>query len=87
MFEIFDTPECWIQILKGMLYMHIHQRTYTHYSAGVGRTGTLITIDRVLDQLQKERVVDIAGTICHLRTQRMKMVQNVVCTYNISRVQ
>ena len=48
-------------------------------SAGVGRTGTLITIDRVLDQIEKEKVVDIAGVIQHLRHQRMKMVQNVVC--------
>ena len=55
---------------------------HTHCSAGVGRTGTLITIDRVLDQLQKESVVDIAGTICSLRIQRMKMVQNLVCMYN-----
>ena len=47
-------------------------------SAGVGRTGTLITIDRVLDQIQKERMVDIAGVIQHLRQQRMKMVQNAV---------
>ena len=48
-------------------------------SAGVGRTGTLITIDRVLDQIEKEKVVDIAGVIQHLRHQRMKMVQNAVC--------
>ena len=49
-------------------------------SAGVGRTGTLITIDCVLEQLQEEKVVDIAGIIIHLRTQRMKMVQSVVST-------
>ena len=49
-------------------------------SAGVGRTGTLITIDRVLEQIEKEKVVDIAGTIEHLRNQRMKMVQSPVCT-------
>ena len=44
----------------------------------MGRTGTLITIDRVLDQIQLEKVVDIAGTVRHLRSQRMKMVQNLV---------
>ena len=51
------------------------------YSAGVGRTGTLITIDCVLEQLQEEKVVDIAGIIIHLRTQRMKMVQSVVSSF------
>ena len=38
-------------------------------SAGIGRTGTLIAIDCVLDQLQEEKVVDIAGVLIHLRTQ------------------
>ena len=51
------------------------------YSAGVGRTGTLITIDCVLEQLQEEKVVDIAGIIIHLRTQRMKMVQSLVSSF------
>ena len=47
----------------------------------MGRTGTLITIDCVLEQLQEEeKVVDIAGVIIHLRTQRMKMVQSLVST-------
>ena len=52
-----------------------------HYSAGVGRTGTLIAIDCVLDQIQEERVVDIAGVIKHLRNHRMKMVQSPVCQH------
>ena len=46
------------------------------HSAGVG---TLITIDCVLEQLQEEKVVDIAGVIIHLRTQRMKLVESLVC--------
>ena len=52
---------------------------YTHAcSAGVGRTGTLICIDNVLEQIKKENKVDIAGTINKLRHQRMKMVQTPV---------
>ena len=50
------------------------------YSAGVGRTGTLITIDCVLEQLGEEKVVDIAGVIIHLCTQRMKLVESLVRT-------
>ena len=47
-------------------------------SAGVGRTGTFICIDSVLEQIKKEQVVDIAGAINKMRHQRMKMVQNEV---------
>ena len=47
-------------------------------SAGVGRTGTFITIDHVLTQVEKEGVVDIPGVIQNIRQQRMCMVQTVV---------
>ena len=51
-------------------------------SAGVGRTGTFICIDNVLEQVKKEKVVDIAGTVNKMRHQRMKMVQtSVSCTF------
>ncbi|CAI8052760.1 Receptor-type tyrosine-protein phosphatase alpha [Geodia barretti] len=48
-----------------------------HCSAGVGRTGTFITIDHVLEQVGKENVVDIPGVINKIRHQRMKLVQTV----------
>ena len=47
-------------------------------SAGVGRTGTFICIDNVLEQIKKEKVVDIAGVMNKMRHQRMKMVQTSV---------
>ena len=50
-----------------------------HCSAGVGRTGTFITLDIALEQANKEEIVDIAGIITRLRQQRTKMVQTEVC--------
>ena len=47
-------------------------------SAGVGRTGTFIAIDNILEQIEKEQVVDIPGTITKIRQKRMKMVQTYV---------
>ena len=47
-------------------------------SAGIGRTGTFICIDNVLEQVKKVKVVDIAGAINKMRHQRMKMVQTPV---------
>ena len=48
------------------------------YSAGIGRTGTFVCIDNVLEQVKKEKVVDIAAAINKMRHQRMKMVQTPV---------
>ena len=48
------------------------------YSAGVGRTGTFIAIDHILEQREEEGVIDIPGVIQNLRQQRTKIVQTVV---------
>ena len=47
-------------------------------SAGVGRTGTLLSVDIALEQAGNEGVVDIQGILTRLREQRMKMVQTHV---------
>ena len=55
-----------------------------HCSAGVGRTGTFITVDMALEQAKKEWKVDIAGIVTRLRQQRMKMVQTEVDTHMVT---
>ena len=44
-------------------------------SAGVGRTGTYISIDAMMESLESERRMDIYGYIVNLRKQRCLMVQ------------
>lgn len=45
------------------------------YSAGVGRTGTYIGIDAMIESLEAEGRVDIYGYVAKLRRQRCLMVQ------------
>ncbi|KAG2460441.1 PTPRB phosphatase, partial [Polypterus senegalus] len=54
--------------------------TVVHCSAGVGRTGTFIALDRVLQQLDTKDTVDIYGTVFDLRLHRAHMVQTE-CQY------
>ncbi|XP_057193959.1 receptor-type tyrosine-protein phosphatase eta [Triplophysa rosa] len=52
-----------------------HSPTLVHCSAGVGRTGTLIAIDRLIFQIERDGVVDVYGIIHDLRMHRPLMVQ------------
>ncbi|XP_029992183.1 receptor-type tyrosine-protein phosphatase beta-like isoform X2 [Sphaeramia orbicularis] len=54
--------------------------TVVHCSAGVGRTGTFIILDRVLQQLDNKDTVDIYGGVFDLRLHRSHMVQTE-CQY------
>lgn len=44
-------------------------------SAGVGRSGTFICLDRILQQIQTSDYVDIFGIVYVMRKERVWMVQ------------
>ncbi|XP_032081918.1 receptor-type tyrosine-protein phosphatase epsilon isoform X1 [Thamnophis elegans] len=46
-----------------------------HCSAGVGRTGTFIVIDAMIDMIHAEQKVDVFEFVARIRSQRPQMVQ------------
>ncbi|XP_056594360.1 receptor-type tyrosine-protein phosphatase H isoform X2 [Triplophysa dalaica] len=65
---------------RGLVRQHIESSssagpTVVHCSAGVGRTGTLIALDVLLQQLEREKAVGIAEFVQKMRLNRPLMVQ------------
>ena len=52
-----------------------------HCSAGIGRSGTFITLDMMMQQMKDKSTLGVCRCVRYLRTQRMKMVQTRVCMY------
>lgn len=46
-----------------------------HCSAGVGRTGTFIALDRLMQHIREHEYVDILGMVSEMRSHRLSMVQ------------
>ena len=54
-----------------------HRLILIHCSARVGRTGTLVAIDNLIQQVEKEGPVSVLNTVCDLRHQRNFLVQSL----------
>ena len=70
-----------INFIKRVRKAHPYSRQdllLVHCSAGVGRTGTFITLDYMLERLKTENTVNIYEFVSSLRKQRVLMVQTLV---------
>ena len=75
-----------ISFIRRVRREHPHcldQPLLVHCSAGVGRTGTFILLDTVMQQMKNEGTLSIYNVLKNVRGQRMKMVQTKVamCPY------
>lgn len=53
-------------------------------SAGVGRSGTFIALDILLEQVKHDDEVNVVKCVMELRQQRMYMIQTVVRFWNFT---
>ena len=57
---------------------HKQDLVLVHCSAGVGRTGTFITLDYMLERIKHEQSINVYEYVSGLRKQRVLMVQSLV---------
>ncbi|CAK5075185.1 unnamed protein product [Meloidogyne enterolobii] len=50
--------------------------TIVHCSAGVGRSGTFIALDRLIQHIECGKPIDVFGAVFEMRLERCHMVQN-----------
>ncbi|XP_070795994.1 receptor-type tyrosine-protein phosphatase V-like [Pituophis catenifer annectens] len=77
-------PESTISMIAFIELVRAHMQSVNecgpilvHGSAGVGRTGTFIALDRLLQQLKHEKLVDIFNTVYSLRMNRHCMIETL----------
>ncbi|KAL4712464.1 hypothetical protein ACJJTC_007480 [Scirpophaga incertulas] len=83
MWKDFAAPEHPHSILKFIKRVNeawsnmVGRPVVVHCSAGVGRTGTLVALDCLLDQLRATRHAAVFNTVAELRRQRNFLVQSL----------
>ncbi len=70
-----------VNFIKRVRKTHPYSKTeilLVHCSAGVGRTGTFITLDSMIERIKTEETINIFQFVKNLRKQRVLMVQTMV---------
>ena len=70
-----------VNFIKRVRKTHPYSRQdllLVHCSAGVGRTGTFITLDSMMERIKTEDSINIFEFVTNLRKQRVLMVQTSV---------
>ena len=62
-------------------FLRSHSQTFCFVSAGAGRTGAYIAIDKLTDKLQNVNSIDPAKEVMTMRENRKDMVQNAVGSF------
>ena len=76
--------ESHLNLYEYMSFIYIMYDLTSYYfpSAGVGRTGTFIGLDNMVNQARKEGCIRPLQIVKSLRSQRVNMVQTKVRTNN-----
>ena len=76
-----ENPMAMISFIKTVRKNHpyrMNEPLLVHCSAGVGRSGTFITLDYILERIKMENSINIYEFMINLRMQRVMMVQTLV---------
>ncbi|RWS30623.1 tyrosine phosphatase: receptor type: K-like protein [Leptotrombidium deliense] len=65
------------RIRENSYYKNNNHPIIAHCSAGVGRTGTLIAIDAMLEMASQEKYIDVLSYLCTARSQRINMIEKL----------
>ena len=66
-----------IRRVRSSLHYKPVQPIIVHCSAGVGRTGTFILIDAMLEMAKIEKQIDVLKHFCVIRLQRINLVEKL----------
>ena len=76
-----------LTVLDILLYIvkcfDIFDSKHYDFSAGIGRTGTFLAVDYLLEQAEVEGVVDVVRYTYLMRSNRMNMIQTPVSLWRV----